>query len=126
MSIGEFEEVGDVIKEFVSEEATVVIGTVIDPTLTDELHVTVVVTGLGNAGRTGTGRQEVRYGDAERPAMRFVESAARADGSVNYEELERPTVMRRKSTTAPDFERAQDVEYLDIPAFLRRKDREEA
>ena len=47
MSIGEFEEVGDVIKAFTSENATVVVGTVIDPEMTDELRVTVVATGLG-------------------------------------------------------------------------------
>src|SRR3990167_6456535 len=47
MSIGEFEDVGDVIKAFISDDATVVVGTVIDPDMTDELRVTVIVTGLG-------------------------------------------------------------------------------
>src|SRR3989338_6932807 len=47
MSIGEFEEVGDVIKAFISDDATVVVGTVIDPNMTDEMRVTVIVTGLG-------------------------------------------------------------------------------
>src|SRR6201991_279380 len=49
MSIGEFEEVGDVVKEFISDDATVVVGTVIDPEMTDEMRVTVIVTGLGDA-----------------------------------------------------------------------------
>jgi cell division GTPase FtsZ len=47
LSIGEFEEVGNTIKEFASENATVVVGTVIDPDMKDELRVTVVATGLG-------------------------------------------------------------------------------
>ena len=47
MSIGEFEEVGDVVKEFISDDATVVVGTVIDPEMTEEMRVTVIVTGLG-------------------------------------------------------------------------------
>src|SRR3990167_4550717 len=51
MSIGEFEAVGEAVKAFASENATVVVGTVIDPELTDELRVTVVVTGLGNNTR---------------------------------------------------------------------------
>src|ERR1044071_294495 len=51
MSIGEFEEVGDVVKEFISDDATVVVGTVIDPGMTDEMRVTVIVTGLGDATR---------------------------------------------------------------------------
>ena len=48
MSIGEFEEVGDVVKEFISDDATVVVGTVIDPEMTEEMRVTVIVTGLGD------------------------------------------------------------------------------
>lgn len=48
MSIGEFEEVGEVIRSFTSEDATVVVGTVIDAEMSDELRVTVVVTGLGD------------------------------------------------------------------------------
>jgi len=51
MSIGEFEEVGDVVKEFISDDATVVVGTVIDPDMTDEMRVTVIVTGLGDVNR---------------------------------------------------------------------------
>lgn len=49
LSLGEFSEVGDLVVEFASETATVVVGTVIDPEMTDELRVTVVATGLGGA-----------------------------------------------------------------------------
>src|SRR3984885_4635413 len=47
LSIGEFQEVGQIVKQFASEDATVVVGTVIDPELTDVVRVTVVATGLG-------------------------------------------------------------------------------
>src|SRR5690606_10700815 len=47
LSIGEFQEVGNTIKEFSSDDATVVIGTVIDPDMGDKIRVTVVATGLG-------------------------------------------------------------------------------
>lgn len=50
MSISEFEEVGDAVKSFTAEDATVIVGTVIDPTMTDELKVTIVATGLGRTG----------------------------------------------------------------------------
>src|SRR5690606_8399082 len=49
LSLGEFSEVGDTIEEFASENATVVVGTVIDPEMRDELKVTVVATGLGGS-----------------------------------------------------------------------------
>lgn len=119
MSIGEFEEVGDVIKTFISESATVVIGTVIDPDLSDELRVTVVVTGLGG------NRQTDRAPVVEKPALRFIDSL-RTDGSVDYQELERPAIHRKQATAAkPAVEVLQDMDYLDIPAFLRRKEKEE-
>ena len=53
LSIGEFQEVGDTVKQFASDDATVVIGTVIDPEMTDEIRVTVVATGLGQAVGVG-------------------------------------------------------------------------
>ena len=53
MNIGEFETVGDTIRSFTSEDATVVVGTVIDLEMTDTIMVTVVVTGLDNARTTG-------------------------------------------------------------------------
>ena len=111
LSIGEFEEVGEVIKGFTSEGATVVVGTVIDPDMSAELRVTIVVTGLGAVYST----------------QGNVASLARAaDGSLDYHQLERPTVLRKQGTTTrPTVESsATDIQYLDIPAFLRNKQEE--
>lgn len=105
MGIGEFEEVGEVIKEFTAEDATVVVGTVVDPNMTDELRVTVVATGLG---RTDIG------------ANNFTEDT-KPDGSLDYQRLERPTVIRRKASTNKLNPVDNDMDYLDIPAFLRRQ-----
>ena len=112
MSIGEFEEVGDVIKGFTSEGATVVVGTVIDPELTDEMRVTVVATGLGHGTDIGTSK---------------LADATKSDGSLDYQRLERPTVMRNQATStitkpAATETAGQDMEYLDIPAFLRKQE----
>lgn len=115
LSIGEFEEVGEVIKGFTSESATVVVGTVIDPDLTDELRVTVVVTGLGRNQETSA-------------AVKMTEST-RTDGTVDYQMLDRPTIMRKQGISTPNnpstesnATTATDMEYLDIPAFLRRQE----
>lgn len=118
MSIGEFEEVGDAIKGFTSESATVVVGTVIDPEMTDELRVTLVVTGLGC---NGVAEEEFE------PVAKVMENT-RADGTIDYQQLERPTIMRKQGpvvsaankTAAADAPR--DMDYLDIPAFLRRQE----
>ena len=47
LSLGEYSDVGSIIEAFASEHAMVKVGTVIDPDMRDELHVTVVATGLG-------------------------------------------------------------------------------
>lgn len=111
LSLGEYQEVGDTIAEFSSDDATIVVGTVIDPELTDELRVTVVATGLGAAQA------------AKAPTKVVVDNTRRADGQVDYAALDRPTVMRNGSSgqanVAPSADK--DMEYLDIPAFLRRQ-----
>lgn len=127
MSIGEFEEVGDAIKSITSEGATVVVGTVIDPELRDEVRVTVIVTGLGRKQTAATASRH--SGLAE---------TTRSDGTIDYQMLEKPTVMRRhapatssstSSHTAAKpaaMDAGQELDYLDIPAFLRRKEETEA
>ncbi len=129
MSIGEFEEVGDVVKSFTSENATVVVGTVIDPEMTDELRVTVVVTGLGGKGRAAA---RVSSDAVALNVPKFnanTNENIRADGSVDYRKFEKPAVLRTPpSVTIDDADRLstssdKDLEYLDIPAFLRRDDK---
>ncbi len=106
MAIGEFEEVGNTIKTFASDNATVVVGTVIDPEMTDELRVTVVATGLGQGAA-----------EEEQPVKLVVNKPATEE--IDYD---RPTVMRKEPK--PESESKKDsgnMEYLDIPAFLRRQ-----
>jgi cell division protein FtsZ len=106
LTIGEFDAVGCTVKQFASENATVVVGTVIDPEMSGEMRVTIVATGLG----TGV--------DEEISKMKLVQSAA---GAVDYKELERPTIMRNQDAQTPGNPLEDDPDYLDIPAFLRRQ-----
>lgn len=110
LSLGEFAEVGDTVEEFASDDATVVVGTVIDPTLEDEMRVTVVATGLG--------------GMQVKP-KKVVDNT---ESETDYRQLDQPTVMRNRPATGRGGEAlAQavgaetDMDYLDIPAFLRRQ-----
>ncbi|MCW8408462.1 cell division protein FtsZ [Legionella sp. PATHC035] len=121
MSIGEFEEVGDVVKEFISDDATVVVGTVIDPEMTDEMRVTVIVTGLGDARQR---HQQMQPQQSHR--ARLIETT-RSDGSLDYQQLDRPAVVRKAQSSMSAGVKQQgdsvpDVDYLDIPAFLRRQE----
>jgi cell division protein FtsZ len=118
MSIGEFEEVGNAVKEYASEDATVVVGTVIDDAMSDELRVTVVATGLGNIGRYSD--KEAAKEAAASQNISLVQNAA--DGQVDYNRLDRPTVIRKQMTAEQHLlDGDSDLEYLDVPAFLRRQ-----
>ena len=109
LSLGEFSEVGDTIEEFASDDATVVVGTVIDPELGDEIRVTVVATGLG--------------GGQAKP-KKVVDNTQREQ--TDYSQLDRPAVLRnrpvdRGAVVAQAVGAEADIDYLDIPAFLRRQ-----
>jgi cell division protein FtsZ len=108
LSIGEFQEVGNTVKEYASPDATVVIGTVIDPEMTDRIRVTVVATGLG--------RQATQ---SESP-MRIVRRPA-AQSEPNYQTLDKPTVQRQRAVGDGLTANGLQEELLDIPAFLRRQ-----
>ena len=106
LSIGEFEEVGNTVKEFAADDATVVIGTVIDPALGDELRVTVVATGLGQGQKRQQPYKVIKTGT----------------GTTDYEQLDTPTVIRnRRGSESRMGAAGSGMEYLDIPAFLRKQ-----
>ncbi len=108
MSIGEFEVVGESIKSFASESATVVVGTVIDPDMTDELRVTIVVTGLGQEG-SGSGQRK------------SIQSLRQEGAAVDYRQLDRPTYARNREVAEP-VTAGDDDDYFSIPGFLRKSD----
>jgi cell division protein FtsZ len=112
LSIGEFQEVGDTVKQFASDDATVVIGTVIDPEMNDEIRVTVVATGLGQA-----------VGMAERP-MKVVRRSPPPPPKTrepNYTDLDKPAVARKRAVGDGMTNNDSLEDLLDIPAFLRRQ-----
>ena len=128
LAIGEFEEVGRIVKEFASEDATVVVGTVIDPEMSNELRVTVVATGLGRGAvqaRLGaTGSRESLVPTARQAApMRVVRQGPLTASELR--DMEKPTHIRQRAVgdgLRPEPPAAMPAEeILDIPAFLRRQ-----
>jgi cell division protein FtsZ len=137
LSIGEFEEVGTIVKEYASEDATVVVGTVIDPDMSNQIRVTVVATGLGRSAASQRGRAEIaREPIAERsaaPAMRELPGARMEHGAArgargrgpmsasDYSALDKPTIVRQRAVGDGLRVEVDAEELLDIPAFLRRQ-----
>jgi len=129
LSLGEFSEVGDTIEEFASEEATVVVGTVIDPELSDELRVTVVATGLGaEAARvplqvveSAPRRAAAPPPQPQQPAA--TEAAPAEPAQPDYRDYDTPPARRRAAAGGAAAATAEAVggEYFDIPTFLRRQ-----
>ncbi|HXO65054.1 MAG TPA: cell division protein FtsZ [Steroidobacteraceae bacterium] len=132
LSIGEFQEVGQIVKQFASEDATVVVGTVIDPELTNQVRVTVVATGLGRPAAAARPPLAAREREAREPlagrdarelrseaAMRVVRRAPLS--SSDYAALDKPTVQRQRAVGDGLRPEADAEDLLDIPAFLRRQ-----
>jgi cell division protein FtsZ len=123
LTMKEFEEVGSTVSDLASEDATVVMGTVIDPDMGDDLRVTVVATGLGEPLRTTRPRETAFH---EVP-MQVVANGTdgRTEPVFSEEELgrrvtatERPAMERGNDDL---FTRQKDIDYLDIPSFLRNQ-----
>ncbi|MDM3871759.1 cell division protein FtsZ [Porticoccus sp. W117] len=139
LSLGEFQDVGDTVEQFASDDATVVVGTVIDESLGDKLRVTVVATGLGrdfvptkvvdNTTQQAEPRKnngEVDYGELDKPAVNRVRrgqaQTRRPAGNPAQAQMQQPPVSTEATARKLEEPKAeQDMDYLDIPAFLRRQ-----
>jgi cell division protein FtsZ len=119
LTMDEFYEVMNTIKEFTAEEATVIVGTALDEAMGDGLRVTMVATGLGTAVKT-----------VKKPEIRIVEPVMLATGTDNawpfnnaYDtSIDTPTILRsRRNQAAVDVAQSAGIDSLDIPAFLRKQ-----
>ena len=112
MDLNEFDEIGSIMYDFASEDADMKIGTAINPEMGDEIKVTVVATGLGESV-------------AVNQPVKLVQRATAGD--INYDVLDKPTIIRQTKQEARETRfGAQpksdvDLDYLDVPAFLRRQ-----
>ena len=117
LSIGEFDEVGGIVQDLAADEANVVVGTVIDPQMEDELRVTIVATGIANHMQKEAAR-----------SMRLVKRAVGAEHLPPMQVDEEPRVAKVESGSSVSRATASEppsasvnLKYLDIPAFLRRQ-----
>src|SRR5690606_31345059 len=136
-TMAEFDEVGRTVENFASEDATIVIGTVLDPDMQDEVRVTVVATCLHRgAARQGSPRSDFGQEPARRPNVQLVHARARRDGTAGLAIDDAVAGRAQAPSTAAslrgtggaeaaakpavaDF--GADSSYLDVPAFLRRQ-----
>lgn len=114
LTLEEYYTVNNIIYELAGTDANIIIGTAVDPELGEDLSVTVVATGLG--------------AQKELKVVRGGQTPTTARGEPNYREMERPTVERQRPAAqrasgraAPAVNTAEDLDFIDIPTFLRRQ-----
>jgi cell division protein FtsZ len=111
LKMKEYYDVMGTVKEFSHEEATVIVGTVIDESMGEDLRVTVVATGLGGA----IARQQ------NKPMTIIKTGTDNVAMEVDYNELDQPAVMRRRRDATIEAMKQSGLDTLDIPAFLRKQ-----
>lgn len=120
LKMKEVKDAMETVRAFAAEGAHVIFGTVFDDSMEDRLRVTVVATGLG-APRAMSSKPPMTI---IRTGTDDVAMPAAAMGT-DYSHLDIPAVMRgrggRTASSAVEAMRANGVETLDIPAFLRKQ-----
>ena len=114
-TLGEFDQVGKVVEQISDENANVVIGTVIDPEMSDQICVTVVATGLGDVLSPKTVVDNGQLNNEAREAFNSADAPQilRAQAIGN-------TALAQDLTG--EISNTQEIErILNIPAFLRRQ-----
>ena len=110
MTIGEFSEIGDTIKEFAASDATVIIGSALDQSMKDEVRVTVVATGLGKHASQSSPMRIIKKDNADNK-----------DTSPDYDSLSKPISERKRAAGDDVNDSEANEDLLNVPAFLRRQ-----
>ncbi len=121
LTMREFDEIGRIIHDFASEDATVVIGTSLDPEMKDDVRVTVVATGLNRAAAS---RQPIRMVETQQVQMRprpVVLRTGTGNEVVDYAQPEQAFTQSGRAEPSTPRSAEPGFDYLDIPAFLRRQ-----
>jgi cell division protein FtsZ len=120
LKMKEYHEVMATIREFMAEEALVIVGTVIDDNMDDRLRVTMVATGLGGAAAKAAQRPpSISLVEPQVVQRTGTDNVGVSVEHINYEDLEQPAVVRRGRTPAASATPAFDA--TEIPAFLRKQ-----
>ena len=116
LTMGEYEEVMDIAHGYAVEDASIKVGTVLDPSMSNEIRVTVVATGLSRPQQVQAAPPVVKPLAVAPQLVPLARTGT--DDRPDWKKLERPAYVRQREKDEPD---PQSQEYLDIPAFLRRQ-----
>ncbi|HEX8979576.1 MAG TPA: cell division protein FtsZ [Parasulfuritortus sp.] len=126
LTMDEFYEVMNTIQSFTAEEATVIVGTAMEPEMGSTLRVTMVATGLGSPLANKANKPQVVVDNVQAQATGTYGMQGNGRGEDAGPDYDVPTHLRTnpnrgRSSAAIDAALQQGIETLDIPAFLRRQ-----
>ena len=120
LKMKEVNEVMSTVREFAAEDSHIIFGAVYDETMGEEIRVTVVATGLGQAQAK---RQPFEV--INTPVLQatgtdggFVHSSMQG---IDYSQLDVPAVVRKGRSSTVEALANSGVDRYDIPAFLRKQ-----
>jgi len=116
LRLDEFETVGNTIRAFASDNATVVIGTSLDPDMNDELRVTVVATGIGMDKRP-----EITLVTSKQNTQQVIDNRYREHTHGGMSPMQQEQKIAAKAVNEQSSQPGKEPDYLDIPAFLRKQ-----
>ena len=121
LTIGEYDEIGEIIHELASEDANVKIGMAIDPDMNGEIRVTVVATGLGKAQAKRQSFEVIHTPVMQATGTDGAFSQSSSTG-IDYGQLDAiPAVVRKGRSATVEALANSGVDRYDIPAFLRKQ-----
>ena len=101
-TMGDFTEVSEVVEEFTADDATCIYGLVIDPSLKDELMVTIVATGVN-----------------QKSPKLAIDSKPRASIKLSPVGLDKD--LTNKEVQQVGTSSAEAIDFLDVPTFMRKQ-----
>ena len=118
LKMKEVNEVMNTVREFAADEAQIIFGAVYDEGMGEEIRVTVVATGLGQAQARRQGFTVV-----DTPVLQATGTdGAYAHGGVNPNvDYDVPAIVRKGRSTTVEALANSGVDRYDIPAFLRKQ-----
>ncbi len=137
LGLYEVDEAAEIIKQTADPEANIIFGTVIDERMGDEVAITVIATGFDASRKREIARSQTsapvevasalrmardreQFGSDRTPTAIPVNPMPSMNGSQAGEELQPAATVQPRSGQEIRRGPQQEVEDLDIPAFLRR------
>lgn len=127
LSLDEFSTVGDTVRAFASEDATVVIGSTLIPEMSEEIRVTIVATGIGSKEENELKVITPKTNNIAAPQSNPVQSGFEGQSNFNsQQQSNKQGYNNYGSKMAVGAEVAKPKEFdennlFDIPSFLRNQ-----